>query len=97
MKHLQDCVLCRILLKIPRIVVSPVAGGHIYLHRIRYSFFIQLHLILDLLPYMSGQCSAQKGKGCTYKVNIDVKIVAADRNIGELYGMVFVLQIYGSK
>ena len=84
MEHLQECVLCRILLEVPRIVVSPVAGGHIHLHGIRYRFCTQLHLIHDLLPYVSGQCSVQKGKGCTYKVNIDVKIVVTERNIGEL-------------
>ena len=97
MEHLQECALCRILLKVPQIVVSPVAGGHVYLHRIRYRFFIQLHLIRDLLPYVSEQCSVQKGKRCTYEVNIDVIIVVADGNIGELYGMIYVLQLYGSK
>jgi hypothetical protein len=31
-------------------------------------------------------------RACTYEVNIDVIIVGADRNIGELYGMVSILQ-----
>lgn len=97
MKHLQECALYRIFLKVPQIVVGPVAGGHIYWHRIRYRFFVQLHLIRDLLPHVSGQYNLQKDKPWTYKVNIDVKVAGADGNIGELYGMIFVLQLHGSK
>ncbi len=67
------------------------------MHRIRYRFFIQLHLIHDLLPHVSRQCNLQKDKGCTYKVNIDVIIVVAEGNIGELNGMISVLQVSGSK
>jgi hypothetical protein len=97
MEHLQECALCRIFPKVPQTVVSPVAGGHINLHRICYRFFIQLHLIGDLLPHVSEQCSLQTSKVCTYKVNIDKRIIGTEGNIGELYGMLSVLQSCSSK
>lgn len=34
---------------------------------------------------------------CAYKINIDVIIVGADGNIGELYRMASILQPSGSK
>lgn len=53
MEHLQECALCRIILEVPQIIVSPVAGGYPNLYRIRYRFFMQLHLVRDLLPHAS--------------------------------------------
>ena len=90
MKNLQGCVLCCTIRKAPRLVVSPVAGGHVNLYT--DGVFIQLNLIGDLLPRTSEQCSFQiKGKECTYEINIKVLMGLTQGHIGEHYGMLSVL------
>lgn len=97
MENLQEGALCRVILKAPRLIVSPVVGGHVNLHRILAGFLIQLHLIGDLLPRVLDQCSLQKGEACTYKINIDVIMVGTDGDIGEHHRMGCVLQLPDSK